>query len=379
MNVAVVTLNRGRGSGVVARHQVEALLARGHDAYLVHSGHGTGDLPLHEVPLSLNVLPVHEFLPGQSREQQPVSAMDADLASRFIDDFQAALTSLDPVPDLIVGHHANITAVATQFAAEQGGIPYVLFVHGTGIEPRHHGGYADATWTRIEEALLSAEALSVTTEYVRDELVRPIVDIPLDRFEVIPGGVDLDVYRPGAGEDVRLRYGLPESYVISPGALTEAKGPQNVVAASVEYADLAPTIFLGDGDLRDSLEAELGDRGRFLGYVPEADKQALISSATLLVAAPEKLEHFGMVYAEALGAGTVPVAYEGGGVGAIVIPEVGVLTERRPEVLGSAVRALLEQPDRRGVMARAARLRAESRFDEHRLGNQFVDWIETVA
>ena len=105
----------------------------------------------------------------------------------------------------------------------------------------------------------------------------------------------------------------------------------------------------------------------------------MISAATLLVAAPEKLEHFGMVYAEALGAGTVPVAYEGGGVGAIVIPEVGVLTERRPEVLGSAVRALLEQPDRRGVMARAARLRAESRFDEHRLGNQFVDWIETVA
>jgi glycosyltransferase involved in cell wall biosynthesis len=178
---------------------------------------------------------------------------------------------------------------------------------------------------------------------------------------------------------VRRRYELPESYVISPGALTELKGPQNVVAASEEYADLAPTIFLGDGELRESLETEIGDRGRFLGYVPEADKEALVSAATILVAAPEKLEHFGMVYAEALAAGTVPVAYDGGGVGAIVIPEVGVLTERRPRALGGAVRALLEQPDRRAIMAGAGRLRAESFFDERALGDQLVDWVENIV
>jgi glycosyltransferase involved in cell wall biosynthesis len=379
MKVAVVTLNRGRGSGVVARHQVRALLARGHDAYLVHSGEGSGELPVHEVPLSLEVLPVHEYLPSEHDRQQPVSAMDAELAGWFIGDFEAALRSLNPVPDLIIGHHANITAVATQSAAQHFGIPYVVFVHGTGIEPRHHGGYADETWDQIEEAMWEANGIIVTTEYVRDELVRPIVDLPLDRFQIIPGGVDLDAYRPGTGDEVRLRYELPESYVISPGALTELKGPQNVVAASEEYSDLAPTIFLGDGDLRESLETTMGDRGRFLGYVPEADKEALISAATMLVAAPEKLEHFGMVYAEALAAGTVPVAYDGGGVGAIVNTEVGVLTERRPEALGAAVRTLLEQPDRRAIMAGAGRLRAESRFDERALGDQLVDWAENIV
>jgi glycosyltransferase involved in cell wall biosynthesis len=379
MNVAVVTLNRGRGSGVVARHQVRALLARGHDAHLVHSGEGSGELPVHEVPLSLEVLPVHEYLPSEHDRQQPVSTMDAEMADWFIGDFAAALRSLDPAPDLVIGHHANITAVASGRAADHFGIPYVLFVHGTGIEPRHHGGYADGTWAQIAEAMWTANGIIVTTEYVRDELVRPIVDLPLDRFRIIPGGVDLDAYRPGTGDEVRRRYELPESYVISPGALTELKGPQNVVAASEEYADLAPTIFLGDGDLRQSLETEMGDRGRFLGYVPEADKEALISAATILVAAPEKLEHFGMVYAEALAAGTVPVAYDGGGVGAIVNPEVGVLTERRPQALGAAVRTLLEQPDRRATMARAGRRRAESRFDERALGDQLVDWVENIV
>jgi glycosyltransferase involved in cell wall biosynthesis len=379
MKVAVVTLNRGRGSGVVARHQVRALLARGHDASLVHSGEGSGELPVHEVALSLEVLPVHEYLPGEHDRQQPVSTMDADMADWFIGDFQASLRSLDPAPDLIIGHHANITAVATQRFAEHIGIPYVVFVHGTGIEPRHHGGYADETWEQIEEALRKANGIIVTTEYVRDALVRPIVDLPLDRFQIIPGGVDLGAYRPGTGDEVRLRYELPESYVISPGALTELKGPQNVVAASEKYSDLAPTIFLGDGDLRESLETAMGDRGRFLGYVPEADKEALISAATILAAAPEKLEHFGMVYAEALAAGTVPVAYDGGGVGAIVTPEVGVLTERRPEALGAAVRTLLERPDRRETMAGAGRRRAESRFDERALGDRLVDWVENIA
>jgi glycosyltransferase involved in cell wall biosynthesis len=379
MNVAVVTLNRGRGSGVVARHQVRALLARGHDAYLVHSGEAAGEVPVHEVALSLEVLPVHEYLPSEHDRQQPVSAMDAEMASWYIGDFETALRSLDPAPDLIIGHHANITAVATMRVAAHLSIPYLLFVHGTGIEPRHHGGYADETWDQIAEAMREANGIIVTTEYVRDELVRPIVDLPIDRFQIIPGGVDLDAYHPDTGDRERLRYHLPETYVISPGALTEPKGPQNVVEASKEYAELAPTVFLGDGDLRGELENELGDRGRFLGYVPERDKEALISAATLLVAAPEKLEHFGMVYAEALAAGTVPVAYEGGGVGAIVNPEVGVLTERRPQALGAAVRTLLEQPDRREIMAGAARLRAESRFDERALGDQLVDWIETIV
>ncbi len=376
MNVAVVTLNRGRGSGVVARHQVRSLRARGHDAYLVHSGAGSGELPFLEVPLSLEVVPVHEYLPGEHDRQQPVSAMDEEMAGWFIGDFTRALRCLDPPPDLIVGHHANITAVASGAAADHFGIPFLLFIHGTGIEPRYHGGYADGIWARIAGAIQAADGLIVTTTYVRDELVRPLVDVPTDRFTVIPGGVDTVGYRPGLTDGVVERYGLPGTYVISAGALTELKGPQNVVAAAPEYAPLAPTIFIGDGDLRRRLEAELGDRGRFLGYVPEADKRALINGATVLVAAPEKLEHYGMVYAEALAAGTVPVAYRGGGVGDIVTPEVGVLTERDPVSLGVAVRAMLEMPEQRAAMAAAGRRHAEEHLDEERLGDVFVDYVE---
>lgn len=56
-----------------------------------------------------------------------------------------------------------------------------------------------------------------------------------------------------------------------------------------------------------------------------------------LAAAPEKKEHFGIIYAEALAGGTVPVAYEGGGVASIITKDVGVLTDRDPVALGDAI------------------------------------------
>jgi glycosyltransferase involved in cell wall biosynthesis len=260
--------------------------------------------------------------------------------------------------------------------ARRHGKPYVLFLHGTGIEPRHTGGYDDALWSEIEHAIMQASGLLVTTRYVRDELVRALVPAPEERFLILPCGIDLEEFHPDAAGDIAVKYDLPSRYVICPGALTSVKGPQNVVAASVRYASLAPTIFIGDGELRAQLEQDLGDRGRFLGFVSAEDKAQLINGATILAAAPEKKEHFGIIYAEALAAGTVPVAYEGGGVASIITKDVGVLTDRDPLALGDAVAALLEDDERRKPMAVAGRARAESNYHYPSLVSELVSWLQ---
>ena len=96
-------------------------------------------------------------------------------------------------------------------------------------------------------------------------------------------------------------------------------------------------------------------------------------------AAPDKKEHFGIIYAEALAAGTVPVAYGGGGVPSVVSPEVGVLTERTPRALGTAIRGLLEKPARRERMARAGRERAERKYDYEKLTARLEEWLERLT
>lgn len=380
MHVVVLTLNRGRGSGAVARDQVDALLREGHQVTYMYAGlservMGADNV---DVPLHFSVVPVHEYLPAAESRQRRVSAMPTGVARRYTADFVAALERLDGI-DLIVAHHATITAVAARTVAKARGIPYAVFVHGTGIEPRHQGGFAEAIWSEVESALLGAAGLMVTTAYVRDRLVKTLVAVPDDRFIIIPCGVDSDAFAPVPGTDIKAKYSLPEHYVICPGALTYAKGPQNVAAATQFYSGLAPTVFIGDGDIADELASSLGDRGRLLGFVPTVDKNALIEAATLLTAAPVKREHFGIIYVEAMAAGTVPVAYSGGGVDSIVTPDVGVLTPRTPRALGTAIRGLLLDEWRRHELAQAGRARVRQLYSRDRLGHEFVGWAEKIA
>ena len=379
--VAILLLNAGRGSGEVARQQAKYLASKGGEVYFMHPkiGHGAEGAINKDIELHTDVTPVHEHLPSAGETQKQVATMSYEQAMAYLPSYEQALESIIGDVDIVLGHHANLSAIATANVANRAGKPYALFVHGTGIEPRHHGQYDDRVWELIEQAVEGAKGILVTTDYVRDHLVRNLVNVPADRFLVLPCGIDLDEFCPGQIGDVIEKYSLPERFVICPGALTLSKGPQNVVEASKEYADLAPTIFIGDGELREQIETDLGDRGRLLGFVSAEDKAALINAASILTAAPEKKEHFGIIYAEGLAAGTPSVAYEGGGVGSIISEETGILTERSPAALGGAIRSLIQDPERLQSMAAAGRSRAEEKYGWRQLGQTLEDWLTNLC
>ncbi len=365
----------------MARQQARYLAANGCRVFFMHPGIGEGapgainkDIELHTP-----IVPVHEHLPSAGGNQEQVAVMSYKRAMSYLADYERALDSIIDEVDIVLGHHASISAIATANIAARAGKPYALFLHGTGIEPRHEGKYDDRVWSMIQDAIEGANGILVTTEYVRDRLVRDLIDLPVERFLVLPCGVDLDEFHPDKGAKVASKYALPEKYVICPGALTASKGPQNVVKASIEYADIAPTIFIGDGELRQRIEADLDNRGKLLGFVSAEDKAALINAAAVLTAAPEKKEHFGIIYAEGLAAGTPPVAYEGGGVNSIITHETGILTKRDPKALGRAIRALLTDPERLAAMAREGRRRAEENFSWLKLGRRLEDWLVRIG
>ncbi len=295
---------------------------------------------------------------------------------QYLPDYESALETIAKDIDIFIGHHANLSAVAVHNIATKYNKPYVLFVHGTGIEPRHEGLWHDKNWNLITQAIEKANGIIVTTDYVRDSLIKPLINLPNDRFLVLPCGVNLDDFKPGNSKGIAEKYNLPETYVICPGALTLSKGPQNVVAAANEYADLATTIFIGAGELQQELEEKLGGNGKFLGFVSSEDKAKLIVGATLLVAAPEKQEHFGIIYAEALAGGTPCVAYEGGGVGSIVTPTEGILTKRTPKALGEKINYLLQNNGLRKQMSVSCRSRAVKLFNYDELVHELVDWMK---
>ena len=345
--------------------------------YFMHPDIGDGVYGAYNIDIKLHsaIMPVHEYLPSAGVEQKQVASMDFDEMMAYLPDYEKALRTIIDDVDIVIGHHANITAIATCRIATENKKPYVLFLHGTGIEPRHLGKWDDRSWDLIKKAVEGAKGIIVTTEYVRDELVKPIINIAKDKFLILPCGVDLDNFRPENTAGIREKYKLPDTYVICPGALLPSKGPQNVVEASKEYSEYASTVFIGDGELKEELQEKLGHRGMFFGYVSSEDKTKLINEAALLVAAPEKKEHFGIIYAEALAAGTPVVAYEGGGVGSIVTPTEGILTERDPKILGQKVNYLLQNSGLRRQMSVSCRARAESHYAYPELVRVLAEWL----
>ena len=157
-------------------------------------------------------------------------------------------------------------------------------------------------------------------------------------------GVDTDLFKPAppqAIDSVRRRYGIEGPYLVSLGALEPRKNlPATIRAFASLPEDLRPALVLVGSaspwnregwDLvqsaLDELPIPVRERIVLTGYVPEAEKVALLSGAEALVY-PSLYEGFGLPVIEAMACGT---------------PVLTSNTSALPETAGNA--ALLVDPD----------------------------------
>lgn len=171
---------------------------------------------------------------------------------------------------------------------------------------------------RVERRVLAnAESAVTLSEYMGRQL-DATYGLDLDRT-VIPGGVDVDRFRPDAGTYAPLNVEVPT--VLTVRRLSERMGHGVLLEAFASVADEHPGAELyiaGDGPLRGDLErraADLGvdDRTTFLGYVPDDDLPAAYATADLFALPTTELEGFGLATLEALASGTPVVATPVGG------------------------------------------------------------------
>jgi glycosyltransferase involved in cell wall biosynthesis len=151
--------------------------------------------------------------------------------------------------------------------------------------------------------------------------------VPKERLRHIPLGVDLPTPLPdGAVEAVRRRHDLPERYLLFVGTLEPRKNLRRLVEAhaAVEGAPLL-AVAGPAGWGRDAPRPDPA-RVRLLGFVSEADKQALYAGAAAFCY-PSTREGFGLPVLEAMARGTAVVTSRGtameeaaGGVAVLVDP-----------------------------------------------------------
>jgi len=131
------------------------------------------------------------------------------------------------------------------------------------------------------------------------------------RTALIPNGVDLERFHPGAGD--RPAFGLPEGVplVLMVSALIESKRVGDGIAAVAQMPGVHLAV-AGDGPLRDDYR-RLAERlmpGRFHNFTTTAERMpALYRSADCFLHLSRD-ESFGNVYVEAMATGLPSVAWD---------------------------------------------------------------------
>jgi glycosyltransferase involved in cell wall biosynthesis len=236
--------------------------------------------------------------------------------------------------------------------------------------PHLFGGTAfrELAWPLAAAVWLSERPLALAyrpvpfqaiSEGTADDLVHR--GIAREHVKVIYPGVSFDRYTP-----------LPSARAAQPtfayvGRLKKYKGVDLVIRAFARLSDPSATLEIaGAGDYRPALEAlarslDLGGRVRFLGFISEAEKLALLRRAWAVALASPK-EGWGLTNVEAEACGTPVVASNSPGIRESVRDgETGFLVRHGDiEALATAFRRLSASRDLVSSMGMRARAFAET-------------------
>ena len=246
------------------------------------------------------------------------------------------------------------------------GAPVALIVHhlfGSAAFKEAPLPVAAATWLLelpVPLVFRSTPTVAVSNSTAEDLSRR---GIPRSRIEVIPNGVDLDVFTP-----VAQGQHFSEPTLLYVGRLKRYKRIDlliRAVASLVRRGTPCRLLVAGRGDDRprlDALRESLGvaDQVEFLGFVTEAEKGQLLQKSWINTMTSVK-EGWGIVNLEAAACGTPTIASDVPGLrDSVVDGQTGFLVPHGDvEALSRRIEELLGDEDQRARLGRGAREFAE--------------------
>jgi D-inositol-3-phosphate glycosyltransferase len=228
---------------------------------------------------------------------------------------------------------------------------------------------------RVEREVIGcSDLVCASTPEERDQLIG-LYDADPDRVEIVPPGVDHEMFSPGTdGDRARARDALrvnDRRVLLFVGRIQPLKGADLAIRCLAALDDPRALLLVvggpsgrdGDGELEGLrvLADALGVRGqvRFVRPQRHARLRAFYRAADVCVV-PSRSESFGLVALEAAACGTPVVATAVGGLRSLVADgETGFhVRERDPVAFATPVAVLLDAPDVARGMGTAAHARS---------------------
>ena len=206
---------------------------------------------------------------------------------------------------------------------------------------------------------------------------------PKVRIDVIPNGIEANLFTPGTGPE---RTGDGPFRLITVSRLINRKGIDHLIEAVAslrESIDLRLQI-VGLGNFMDQLREKVqttgtGDIVEFHGYCPREELPELYRQADLF-ALPSLAESFGLVFAEAMACGLPILGGRTGGVPDLVHESNGILvTPGNVDEIRDAIRALHAQPDLRRAMSSNNRARVLENYAWDSVARRYAQIYREIA
>ena len=230
----------------------------------------------------------------------------------------------------------------------------------------------------IEALVMSdSDGIVVSTEEEKHDVIS-LYNASPHKVEVIPAGVNLDMFSPVEQDYARHELGIEEENIILyVGRIEPLKGIDILIRAVplLECANDLRVMIVGGNPSGDTEmerlktiaeELGIGDSVTFTGPVPQ-DRLPTYYSAADIYVLPSHAESFGLAALEAMACGTPVVVSRVGGLKTFVDnAETGYLVPWRcPEAFAQRLDMLLANPDLRDAMGNAARRKALSMSWSH--------------
>jgi glycosyltransferase involved in cell wall biosynthesis len=224
------------------------------------------------------------------------------------------------------------------------------------------------------------DALTTVSESSRQDITRHL-GVPGERIDVIPVGIDPDVFRPPAARDGRD----PASVVVTTSADVPLKGLVHLLEAVAKLRterDVRLTVVgaaRAGGPAATALDRlGLADAVRFTGPVPQSELVELLQRAAV-VAVPSLYEGFSLPAVEAMACATPLVTTDAGALPEVVGSHAAVRVPAGDVgQLAGALGLVLDHPSLQDQLGRAGRARVLASYTWRRTAEATADWYARV-
>jgi glycosyltransferase involved in cell wall biosynthesis len=201
------------------------------------------------------------------------------------------------------------------------------------------------------------------------------------RVEVIPNGIDTDIYKPMNKEAARAAYNLPQDkhlllFSAFSATTDKRKGNQFLVQAlssmaQVEWGPKIELVIIGAS--KPENPPDLGMKVHYMGHLHDEISQVLLYSAADVVVAPSLQENLSNTVMESLACGTPVVAFDIGGMPDMIDHQLnGYLAKPfDSDDLARGIIWVLEDKSRHEKLAQRARQTVSERYELAAVAKQY--------